>query len=312
MNELARHLCDYLLATYGDMAWVTPAVFANGLRIVGELPADATPLHFELFAKRYARVDVNAASPAIAGLNYRDGNQLVITTGRGRSTAERNLTIPHEFGELLRNAMNAELARRELPLIDWEDRAWDAMAAELISPIGTFRAAARKSGLDLIDLADPLSFEAVVQHMKNAFEDQIPLFAIYAKNAGGWERGRGFSSSAWQVAAASWTKLWLRYGYDEGRESLVLPRRKAPLREESIVDRVRRTRRSLLVSTTDHVGGRLVETVALVRPRSYGREVAQVFVIGVEKAHAPILAPQVALVAPDACSARFAEVFGAG
>lgn len=307
MRELATKLCDHLLNLYGDIGFVTPAAFANGLRAIANLPEDATPLHFELFIRPY--VDVRVGSPDLAGFNYDERGRGVIETGRGRSIEERNITIPHEFGERLRNAMNEELAVRGVPGIDWPDHAWDTMAVELVSPLAAFRRKAQENGVDLIDLAKPLSYEAVVRQTKSAFDETLPLFAAYYRNNGQWESGRGFSGSVWIAAQSAWTKKWLGHAYASGRELLPLPRRTSPLREGSLVDDVRRTRRALLVHARSEVHKGALETDILIRTRSYGRDVAQVFVVGVAKSFSHILTPQLQLVGPDERHAAFEAVF---
>lgn len=310
MKEFARSLLDHLLATYGDIGFVTPAAFANALRTIAELPADATPLHLEQFFRTVSDVRVNAAPTEVVGVNYREGDRAVIETGRGRSIAERNITIPHEFGEVLRCEINALLRERGLPTIEWPDRAWDEMAVELISPVAAFRHAAQANGLDIMDLSGPLSFEATVIQLKASFEDSIPLFSVYYRNGARWERGRGFESDSWEVGQSAWTKAWFGHGYERGREVLVLPRRKMPLSAGSVVDRVRRTGRALLFHAQQRTWERLIEVDVLIRARSYGRDVAQVFVVGVAKPHAPILRPQIDIVGPDECTGPFSDLFG--
>jgi hypothetical protein len=114
MRDLARRLCDHLIGTYFDMAWVTPAVFAEALRIVEDLPVDASPLYFERWVSRYATVRVNAAHSSVPGFNYTVDGEVVIETGNGRSAEERNITILHEFAEslsrVLKNSMTTLLS----------------------------------------------------------------------------------------------------------------------------------------------------------------------------------------------------------
>lgn len=289
--------------------WVTPAVFADALRTVEKLPADASPLFFEQWISRYATVRVNAAHSSVAGFNYTIDGEVVIETGSGRSAEERNITILHEFAESLRGSINAELAARGMSAIEWEDRYWDGLAIEIVAPLAIFRKDAQQNGCDVIDLFRPLSFEATIQRVAEAFESDVPLFAVYAKNDSLWVRGEGYRGNTWSVAASAWTKRWLAHAYESGREQLRIPRRGTRARQGSCVDDVRRRGRALLVHTRDRVAGRTVEVDVLLRPRSYGREVAQVFVVGVEKRYGHMLAPQVQLVAPDERQAEFGQIF---
>lgn len=310
MKDFADRLCDHLLKTYGDMMFVSPPVLANAIRVVAELPEDASPLHFEQWVSKFADVRVNVASSELPGWHHSLDGRPVIETGRGRSVEERNLTIPHEFGEILRDALNEELGRRDLLGIHWEDRAWDQLAAELMFPITAFRSAARKNGCDILDLRGNLSFEAVVMRLKEAFDDEIPLFAVYAKNATEYNRGVGHAGDEWRVARSAWTKHWMRHSFSGRQEILRVPRAHDHVPEGCLVDEVRRKGRALLVHTTDRAGNSLVETSILLRPREYRQGVAQVFVVGVEKRYGSALAPQVQLVGPAERTATFAQVFG--
>jgi hypothetical protein len=193
--------------------------------------------------------------------------------------------------------------------IEWEDRYWDGLAVEIVAPLAIFRGAAKQNGLDVIDLFRPLSFEAVIHRVAEAFKNDVPLFAVYAKNDSAWVRGEGYRGNTWSVAASAWTKIWLGHAYDSGREYLRVPRRGASARPGSYLDDVRRRGRALLIHTRDQVAGRTVEVDVLLRPRSYGRDIAQVFVVGVEKRYGSMLAPQLQLVAPDEREADFSQIF---
>lgn len=309
MKDLARRLCDYLIGVYGDMTWVTPPVFADALRTVEKLPADASPLYFERWVARYATVRVNTAHSSLAGFNYTVDGEVVIETGNGRSPEERNITILHEFAESLRGPINAELTARGMSAIEWEDRYWDSLAIEIVAPLAIFRRAAQANGCDIIDLFRPLSFEATIQRVAEAFESDAPLFAVYAKNDSVWVRGEGYRDNTWSVAASAWTKRWIASAYDNGREHLPVPRRGARARQGSCLDDVRRRGRALLIHTRDQVAGRTVEVDVLLRARSYGRDIAQVFVVGVEKKFAHMLVPQLQLVGPDERHAEFGQIF---
>lgn len=309
MTDLARKLCNYLLEMFGDIGLVTPPAFANALRVVAEIPYDASPLRLESWIRQYVDIRIDAAPPSLAGWNYQEGDRGVIETGRGRSVEERNLTIPHEFAERLRLAINDELARRGSQGIDWPDRAWDAMSAELVSPLAAFKKAAQENGVNVVDLAKPLSYEATVRHLGTAFDDALPLFAVYYKNDSTWERGKGFAGNTWIVAQSAWTGRWLAHAYRNRREILNVPRRHAGIRAGSLVDEVRHKGRALLIHASDEIDGRPVETDVLLRSRSYGRTVAQVFAVGVAKAYSHVLQPQLQLVAPDERDAVFATIF---
>lgn len=223
MKELANALIDHLRSYWGDLGLVTPAGFAMGLRSVGNVPDDATPPQIEFWVRSFGELRVNAASSEVPGFGWRVGDSFVIETGKGRSPQERNITIPHEFGERLHHVINDELAGRGLPAVDWGERFWDAMGAEIVAPLASFRTAALKSGLDLVDLAKALSFEATVYRVKEAFDNDVPLFAVYAGNAGEWSRGQGYRGNTWAVRASAWTKRWLGCCYVNGREFRAAP-----------------------------------------------------------------------------------------
>jgi hypothetical protein len=289
------------------MALVTPAAFANALRIVGEIPDDASPLFMEQWIARYATVRVNAAPEELPGWNHKRDGKPVIETGRGRSPEERNLTLVHEFGECLRESINAELESRGLSALTWEERYWDGLAVEIVAPLASFRRAARENGLDVIDLFKPLSFEGVVRRMKESFDQEVPLFVVYAKDAA-WRRGGGHEQR-WTVATSAWTKQWMGIGYRGKRELIPLPRRGISITPGSFVDDVRRRNRALLVHALVDSIVPQVQAEVLLRPRAYGRDVAQVFAVGVERRYGNLLSPQIQLVGPEERSGRFEQLF---
>jgi hypothetical protein len=207
----------------------------------------------------------------------------------------------------LRGEINAELRGRGRNALEWEERYWDGLAVEIIAPLAAFRRAARESGLDIIDLFRPLSFEGVVYRLKDAFEDTVPMFALYARDAG-WRRG-GFGEEQWLVAASAWTKQWLGVSYRRRAEYLTLPRKHAPIRPGSFIDDVRRRKRPLLVHASGDVEGTPARIDVLLRPRAYGQNVAQLFAVGVESRFGHLLAPQLQLVAPEERDGTFAQLF---
>jgi len=309
MRELANALIDHLQSHWGDLDLVTPAGFATGLRTVGNVPDDANPLQIESWVRSFGEVRVNAASSELPGLGWRVGDSFVIETGKGRSPQERNITIPHEFGERLHHVINDELTARGIPAVEWGERFWDAMGVELVAPLASFRTAAVKSGLDLVDLAKPLSFEATVYRIKEAFEDDVPLFAVYAGNAGAWKPRQGHHGDAWVVRASAWTKRWLGCGYVNGRECLRIPRRDQPIHDDSWVREVCSKRRSLLVNTSEVVDGRLLESTVILRGKFYGKEPAWVMAVGIERRYAHLLRAQVALADPVERTGSFRRLF---
>jgi hypothetical protein len=311
MKDLARRLCDHLLSAYGDLGLVTPSVLASALRTVDNLPTDASALHFEQWVSRYATVRVNAAPSSVAGFNYKVNGRVVIETGTGRSNEERTLTILHEFTESLRDPVNAELTERGLSPIEWKDNDsyWDKVAIEIVAPLEIFRRAATQNGCDVIDLFQPLSFEAVTIHLTEAFERDVPLFVVYAKNDSEWIRGEGYSGDSWSVASSSFTKVWLKHAYINGDEQVRVPRRGERIREGSLLDCVRRHGRAELVRATHRIGTRRLEIDVLLRPRRVAGRVAQVFAVGVEKGFGYLLTPQLQLVAPRERQAEFSQIF---
>ena len=181
MKQLAKSLCDFLLQTYGDLALVTPAAFAAALRAVGHIPEDASPTHVRYWITNLVAVRWEAAPTSLPGLNYEEEGSSVIETGRARGSIEANLTLPNEFGECLERLIDDELAVRGMPALGWRERDWEKMSIELVAPVATFKAAARKAGLDLTAFPQ-LSYESVVYRMKEAFDDEAPLFAVYYGN----------------------------------------------------------------------------------------------------------------------------------
>ena len=311
MKELAKSLCDFLLQTYGDLALVTPAAFAAALRAVGHIPEDASPTHVRYWITNLVAVRWEAAPTSLPGLNYEEEGSSVIETGRARGSIEANLTLPHEFGECLERVIDDELAVRGMPALGWRERDWEKMSIELVAPVATFKAAARTAGLDLTAFPQ-LSYESVVYRMKEAFDDEAPLFAVYYGNRSKWVRGKGFQGEDWQVRACSWTRQWLRYGYVDGRELLRLPRRNEECALLSVIGEARSRRNAILVHTLDRAGARIVETAVLFRRRCYGRDPAQIFVVGVEASHAHMLQPQLALVDAEERQATFSQLFAEG
>ncbi|MEX0750748.1 MAG: hypothetical protein WD359_08045 [Dehalococcoidia bacterium] len=309
MKELASALIDYMLAQWSDLALVTPAGFATALRIVGGVPDDASPWHLEAWVRRFGEIRVGAASPELSGWGYQQGDSFVIETGKGRSVQERNITIPHEFGERLHVLINEELQARGVASVDWGERFWDAMGVELVAPLASFRAKALRNGLDLIELADRLSFESVVYRAQEAFEYDVPLFAVYAGNAGNYEKGRGYDGDVWRVRARAYTKRWLSFGYLDGQEQIHIAGRGAFIRDGSLVREVCAKRRSILARTCDVVGRREVETTVLLRARFYGKEPAWVMAVGVERRYDHLLRSQVALADPIERSGTLGDLF---
>jgi hypothetical protein len=56
-------------------------------------------------------------------------------------------------------------------------------------------------------------------------------------------------------------------------------------------------------------GSSRVNVDVLFRPRPYGRDVAQVFAVGVESTYAHLLEPQVRIVGPEEREGDFAQLF---
>lgn len=312
MNDLAKSLCDYLLQTYGDLALVTPAAFASALREVGQIPDDASPTRIRYWIANLVQVRWEAAPSSLSGLNYLHDGSSVIETGRGRGSVETNLTLPHEFGECLQRCVNQELSERGFPALDWLERDWDKMSVELVAPIAIFKSTARKSGLDLTAFRE-LSYETVVYRMKEAFDEDVPLFAVYYANRSKWVRGKGFQGQDWRVRASSWTRRWMQYGYVGRREVLRLPRRGDECATGSVIGEVRlQNRPGVLVHARHSEGARTVESDVLFRLRCYGRDPAQVLAVGVEASHAHMLQPQVTLLDVDDRQASFTHLFAEG
>jgi hypothetical protein len=309
MRELAIALIDHLQSLWGDLALVTPAGFAASLRVVGNVPEDATPFQIESWVRTFGEVRVNAAPPDLPGWGRSHGDSFVIETGRGRSRQERSITIPHEFGERLQPLINEELSIRGLPGVGWGERFWDAMGVDLVAPLAGFRAAALKNGLDLVDLAKSLSFEAAVYRLKEAFEDDVPLFAVYAGNASAWKQGQGHHGDEWVVRASAWTKRWLGCGYVNGQECLRIPRRGQSIHDDSWVREVCSKRRALVANTSEVVDGRLLESTVILRVRFYGKEPAWVMAVGVESRYAHLLFAQVLIADPLERTGSFRRLF---
>jgi hypothetical protein len=309
VRELAVALIDHLVSLWGDLALVTPTGFATALRVVGNVPDDATPFQIESWVGTFGEVRVNAASPSLAGWGWSKGDSFVIETGRGRSQQERNITIPHEFGERLQHVMNDHLIACGLPAVDWGERFWDRMGIELVAPLAGFRTAALRCGLDAVDLADPLSREACVYRLKEAFADDVPLFVVYAVNGAEWKRGHGYEGDEWVVRASAWTSRWLSCGYLDRREILHLPRRGDRIHDDSLVREVGRKRRNLLVQTSEVADGRLFESTVILRGGYYGKEPAWVMAVGVERRFAHLISAQLALADPLERTGSFRLLF---
>ena len=309
MRQLATALIDHLRSTWGDLGLVTPAGFATGLRSVGNVPDDATPFQIETWVRGFGEVRVSAASSEVPGFGWRVGDSFVIETGQGRSPQERNITIPHEFGERLQQMINDELTARGVPEVEWGERFWDAMGVEIAAPLASFRTAALKCGLDLVDLAKAISFEAAVYRLKEAFDNDVPLFATYSGNAGEWNRGQGYRGTTWAVRASAWTRRWLGCCYVNGREGLYIPRRAELINDDSLVREVCSKRRALLVNTSDVVDGRVLETTVILRGRFYGKEPAWVMAVGVERRYGRLLRAQLELADPLERTGAFGRLF---
>ena len=105
----------------------------------------------------------------------------------------------------------------------------------------------------------------------------------------------------------------MRYGYIGRREELPLPRKGDECATGSVIAEVRRRNMSAVLVRARHTGGaRIVETIVLFRRRCYGRDPAQVFVVGVEASHAHMLQPQLALVDAEERQATFSQLFVEG
>ncbi len=309
MNALVGRMLDHLADVYGDLRLVTPASFANAIRHLGQFPDDASAFFIESWMSQYVTVRLNAAPPSVVGVHYHDGAGFVIETGRGRSHGERNISMVHEFGEILQSMINPELKQREQPSLDWGEREWDQMAVELLEPEDRFRRDARNNGLDVIELAKRLSYEATVVRLGEVFEQSVPLFAVHYRNDGDWERGRPDLNERWSVATVRWTNPWLKYGYDSWREVLRIPRPKEALRAGGIVAKVSQLGRAVLFHTVDEDAGRQIETDVLVRPKLYAGRPGAVFVVGVERQWGHLLLPQVQLLSLEERTGTFDQLF---
>jgi hypothetical protein len=158
-------------------------------------------------------------------------------------------------------------------------------------------------------LFKPLSYEAVINRLQEAYDHSLPMFALFYRNTS-WVKKQGYTDNVWRVGASIWTKAWMNVGFPEGEECLYIPRRDARLVLGSIAEEAGRRRKALLVHTSDAIASPTpTEVEVIVRPKFYGPDVAQIFVVGVLRSRSSVLAPQIQLLGADERQASFHRLF---